>query len=308
MKESSISKIIGGTEEERKEAEKLFGNAFREQRMFKSIEHEKTPDELKLLLAVDNLTSEIAKNYGAKEPASVLPDNVHIVDKEILKKLFLDEFKMEAKKNLSGFFSMRSQAVFVIEGQNINELLYLVAHEMYHFKGYGSFQVKKSPEGEARYAQRRGGWGIVMPKRKQNAFQDMDEAVTDMLTAKTISGIVDQVDNIGISKEIADEIKNKYQEDPEAAYYLGYVFEKERLWDLLTEIYRKNKDRFENIDDVFDLFAKTIFTGKLINVARLIEKTFGKGSFRKIGEDGLPKTETEKEIDKELEDMEKEVN
>ena len=52
---------------------------------------------------------------------------------------------------------------------------------------------------------------------------------------------------------------------------------------LLEEICKKNPE-FSSTDQVFDIFAKAVMTGKLLKVARLIEKTFGMGSFREIGE------------------------
>ena len=52
---------------------------------------------------------------------------------------------------------------------------------------------------------------------------------------------------------------------------------------MIDDLYLKNKGSFESKEDVFDLIAKAVLTGRLLSVARLMEKTHGKGSFRKLG-------------------------
>ena len=41
---------------------------------------------------------------------------------------------------------------------------------------------------------------------------------------------------------------------------------------------------FDSTEDIFNLFAKATITGRLLPVARLINKSFGRGSFSEIGE------------------------
>ena len=54
---------------------------------------------------------------------------------------------------------------------------------------------------------------------------------------------------------------------------------------LIGEIYVKNSESFSSEEDVFKMFAEAVMTGRLLKVARIIEKTFGKGSFRQFGID-----------------------
>lgn len=64
-----------------------------------------------------------------------------------------------------------------------------------------------------------------------------------------------------------------------------YEQEREKLNKLIDELYGQNMEKFNSREEVFDVFARTVMTGRLLPVARLIEKTFGKGSFRELGED-----------------------
>ncbi|KKT82651.1 MAG: hypothetical protein A3B99_04890 [Candidatus Yanofskybacteria bacterium RIFCSPHIGHO2_02_FULL_44_12b] len=64
----------------------------------------------------------------------------------------------------------------------------------------------------------------------------------------------------------------------------GYVEEKFKLDNLTVKIYSKNPGRFSSLQEVAVIFAQAVFTGKVLPLARLIDETFGKGSFRRLGE------------------------
>ena len=55
-------------------------------------------------------------------------------------------------------------------------------------------------------------------------------------------------------------------------------------------LYEENKDKFDSYEDLFKLFSAAMFKGDLLPIARLIEDTFGKGTFRKIGESSKSKS------------------
>ena len=66
-----------------------------------------------------------------------------------------------------------------------------------------------------------------------------------------------------------------------------YAYTKERIalgW-IVHVLYQENQNKFKNPEEVFQLFSQALFTGKSLEIARLIEKSvgIGKGSFRKMG-------------------------
>ncbi len=63
-----------------------------------------------------------------------------------------------------------------------------------------------------------------------------------------------------------------------------YGTERQRLKELIATLYEANKTLFKNEEDVFAYFAKAVFTGRLLDIARLVEKTLGKGAIRTLGE------------------------
>jgi len=64
-----------------------------------------------------------------------------------------------------------------------------------------------------------------------------------------------------------------------------YPKERKRLRSLIDKIYNKNKDDFVDQEAVFKVFTKAYFTGRILPLARLIEKTLGKGAFNKLAKD-----------------------
>lgn len=78
----------------------------------------------------------------------------------------------------------------------------------------------------------------------------------------------------------------KYYSDEgfEEADQFHYSKQRETFKKLIEELYDRNKIDFDSEDDVLALFIKGGFDGNIMPVARLVEKTFGKGSFRELGE------------------------
>jgi len=59
-----------------------------------------------------------------------------------------------------------------------------------------------------------------------------------------------------------------------------YYSERMHLNQIINEIYEKNRADFTESEEVFEVFARASFSGRLLPLARLVEKTYGKGSFR----------------------------
>lgn len=74
------------------------------------------------------------------------------------------------------------------------------------------------------------------------------------------------------------------QETAGVISYFAYGRDRVMFENLVNEIFIRNKDKFNSPIDVVKLFAKASYEGRLLPLARIIEKTFGKGSFQKLGE------------------------
>lgn len=60
--------------------------------------------------------------------------------------------------------------------------------------------------------------------------------------------------------------------------------ERKELYGLIDAIADGSEGEFESREQIFGEFAKANFSGKLLPLARMIERSLGKGSFRKVGE------------------------
>ncbi len=89
----------------------------------------------------------------------------------------------------------------------------------------------------------------------------------------------------GLKRKVAN-VETKRLESDYMVTLQGYSRDKEReeFNTLVDDLYERNKSEFSSREEIFGLFAKAIMNGRLLPVARLVEKTFGKGSFREIGE------------------------
>jgi hypothetical protein len=67
--------------------------------------------------------------------------------------------------------------------------------------------------------------------------------------------------------------------------YADRIEEVENLEKLCGEIVAKSEGKFKTNDEVFDLFARANYGGNMLTLGKTIEKTLGKGSFRRVAED-----------------------
>ena len=64
----------------------------------------------------------------------------------------------------------------------------------------------------------------------------------------------------------------------------SYPEERATLKALCQKIAARVPEAFPDDDAVFELFAKSLFTGDLLRLGRVIDNSFGKGTFRRLAE------------------------
>jgi hypothetical protein len=89
---------------------------------------------------------------------------------------------------------------------------------------------------------------------------------------------------IATEKEIPDDdivwVGKNGEDDWEAVYYPQ---QRSVLRYVCDEIQKEFSDEYQNSEEVYKVFLRAHFTGQLLPLARLVEKTFGEGSFRLLG-------------------------
>lgn len=299
---SAIQKFINLSKEEEneihQEAEKYFQDPPK-----LSIEREKTEKEEIIIHDILDKLPEFLDEYNIK-PLNLTPDHIHIVDEASVSPEQRKEFGWEnLEGKISGVYLENKQAIVVFSLDDNLKFANLVTHEILHAHSFTSFVVKN---GE--FSIRRSGLNMI-GKDEVNYFHQFNEAITEELSKRFSKKYLPQIpslseeiknrkefvknimesDDFDPDKDIG-EISSVYTQKLSNGEYLTtvdeyeYQPERKELFLLIDQIYQKNKDRFESPEDIFRIFVKATFSGRLLDLARLIENNFGKGSFRELAE------------------------
>ena len=318
MKNSSFERVVGKLPENEKEriikkTEENFQN--QEFDGLRGREKEKTPEQIKIISLANDLTNEIRRNYGL-EDFDIPAKNIHVVKKEAWK-------EEGTLKNSSAFYHGEKQAI-AIRDEPINIVfLSKVFHELIHFKAYNALQytIAKNPQilpyrSGFVVNERRNGREIFN-NFNEAITEELTKKFTKKLffnplfskeleqTRKTISRHPNTVDDQGnflmrgedmfFAKEdkktlgeiIGNFFKKIFGKEIVTTIRIReftYAKERKNLNILIDKLFEKNGNQFKSREEIFDIFAKGMMTGNILPVGKLIEKTFGNGTFRKIGE------------------------
>lgn len=299
MKKTSYERVVGVSKKEEKVILKKKEDVFKYQSFERSSgEKEKSPEELEIIGLANELSNEIRQRYGL-ENFDIPAKNIHIVKK--------DQKKIWQAEIVAGFHRPSAQAIVVPEKSSHLVFGKTVFHELLHFKSYAALQKTKELEPEVMGY--RSGLSVISRDGNEVYFSRLNEAVTEEIVKRNMEKIssksifkkeIDQSDNIVASYP---NLKNKNNEpifNSDFFYadtykkeggknmlrFHNFVYKRERkiLNILIDKLLEKNKEKFHDKDEIFDLFAKGMMTGNILPIGRLIEDSFGEGTFRKIGE------------------------
>jgi hypothetical protein len=295
---SSVDRYVGGTDTSRKEMRKKAEQAFKNQPSLEGgIERPKTPEELEMIGLVNAETDRLREKYGL-EDYRVPPENYHLVRREA------------SGRDSATHFSLSRQEILVREDKNRNMLMKRLFHETVHFKSFASADVEKPGE-------RRLGLTAAVQDEKEPYYVPLNEAVTEELT-KRFMRKQERSPLLADEMSLLDRARQKYgsakMEDIAAVDVediagkpgsvrvettaFSYVEERRALHVLIDKLKARNPKVFRDREEWFDLFASAMFNGHLLELARTIEGTFGKGKFRELG-----KQKTGKELLKFVESL-----
>jgi len=308
-KDSGINRIVGVDPKDEKGILKFFKNNFENNELGIN-EKEKTPEQLTLLSRMNEEMAEFLQHYGL-QALKVPPENIHILDTS---KFTLEEVEKMQEKH-KGFHSAFKQSIAVLRDYDENKLLFMntLVHERLHLEVFDSYQKSTPKDGhfalhkgdEKTYLNiRRAGFSIGTKDGKDLYFRDIDEAIITELQirygkeylqkwpeleseTKAREDFVQYLarkDNLSI-EEARERIAGvRVRGNETQGITFPYHDIRINFNQLIDQLYEQNKEEFSTKEEIFDLFAQGTLTGKLLPVARLIEKTFGEGSFRALGE------------------------
>jgi len=306
---SSISRHIGSPEAIQRVLSTQ-ANIFKEQ---KELEHErpKTPEELRVLAIVQEATNALREKYGL--PAFNIPEqNIHVIKRRFW------------ENPSGTFYTPESESITIGEESTLLAFAKKCFHEMVHMKGHNaSQQIRTESFADKDTALYRTGFLVYSRKRREH-FRAINEAITEELTKRFISakrkdiseketaeteetlekmrgernGVIsdkagqatkpEDIFVASIARENLLEKMVRKVQGKKKPFLRGqaFTYEKERacLSLLIEKIMRRSDEDFEKSDEIFYLFAEGAITGNILPAARAIDKAFGEGTFRRIGE------------------------
>lgn len=313
QKESGINRIIGFGSEKEEELLNYFREMF-EGQSSDSKEKEKTAEQLELISRINKEMKKFLIQYGA-EAIEIPAENIHVIDKTKYseEKLIAIYKKMGTE---DGFYLGSLRGIGILRDYEKNKLAFMqtVVHEMLHLQGFYSYQksekefadsTMKIGDEHSSMNMRRSGFSIGTKDKKEWLFNKLNESIItelqirfemahmtdwpelerEMRRRDAHAKYVSERDNKSIDSvrrsiaHIQEESTSVYK-----SFTYPYFNERKEFNFMVDEIFNKNPSDFESREDVFNVFARATITGRLLPVARLIEKTFGKGSFRIVGE------------------------
>lgn len=283
----------------------------------KQLEYEKRPEELDFINSANKILNDFLKKYGL-ESFDISEKNIHIIPQELYRQAgFEGDFAVHrAKQQLIAVNAgMLRKSPFLMAKS--------IFHEMTHLKSFVSFDIaqnskdpnlknmdEENPEDESKdtylYGMRRGGLEINESYRKSDedesyrSFVGLNEAVVAELTQifgqKVFFSSKDndtQREQEWLNSEKAQELKNKVAQrlrisakevdwvNERGEYFIASYRQQRKVFIYMLE--EIASDMRKSKEEIQDIFFKAHFDGNILEIAHLIEKTFGKNTFRVVG-------------------------
>lgn len=319
---SSFERVVGNIPQENKEKmiKKMEGE-FQNQEFegLEGKELKKTPEQVQIISLANEFTNEIRIKYGL-DYFDIPEKNIHIIKNKDWEDWKEND---QSRKGLLAVYVPEKQTIGIGEDPNNIIFLSKVFHELLHFKSYGALQRTMGENSKfTNYrtgftVKERNGEKIYFESLNEAITEELTKRFTNKLyfnplfskelnqTRKAISKYPNAVNNQGelllrnsdifyaeieektlgevindffkkvLSKETMSKIKTEK---------FSYARERRNLNVLIDKLFERNRERFKNREEVFELFVEGMVTGNILPVGKLIEKTFGNGTFRKIGE------------------------
>ncbi len=296
-KQSAISRFVGLSEAEE---DSIFENArkiFQKQEKL-PIEREKTEKELEIIRNVLAQLPEFLNQYGI-DSLHFAPEHVHISDKSSLSEEQKNSFGISEESG--GFYMEDRQGMVAFASTDDLHFAERIGHESLHGNSFISFTTSK----DGKSTLRRVGL-TILDENGRRYFHNLNEALTEELAMRFDKEYSDKM--LALSEAVkkrmefvnliktknpkanTTEIKSVVTEQEADGKWKTivreYVYQPERkeLALLINELYEKNQNKFSSQEEVFRLFVKAAYSGRVLEIARLIESSFGEGAFKKLAE------------------------
>jgi hypothetical protein len=317
-RESSIQRVVGNMPQAYKEGV-LNGarNRFRDQ-VFEELEgkeKQKTPEQIQLIQDVDVATNELLTEYDLPE-FSVPPENIHVISDnnwdEVKGSAFFNpssqaiavregpmntafmtiifhemlHFKSYGARQADGTHKERNLRNYrlglTIDSRNKDEKK----------RFFTAINEAVTEELTKKHARKLLYHPLLREEiRETNRVlrkypQELNQRGKPLFTQDTYcaTGYIDEEWRESLWRSVGISLGLTEKKENIVVQKFGYPEERAALDVLVNRIFQQNKGDFESKEEVFEVFAKAMMTGNILTLGKLVDKTFGEGTFRDIGE------------------------
>jgi hypothetical protein len=269
--ESEMIKVFGNllSEENIKELEdtgKILDEIFSKSGMEKleDLEIEKTERDIEIINFVQESISEYMKEYNSNFKEIPL-GNIHLLKDGGVSKVTDGRLHIGSASHVLG-------EVLIDRRSSDIKTAITIFHELWHLSSYSSLHISENHELE------QGVSGFSMHTRdNENRFRGVDEALTGLASKRFFDEAIK-------SNEIFRNELNNYSE--KQLHDMDTTREEEtfHLLKLMHYLWKKNKDKYKYKykDEILELFYDAQLNKNFASIANLIERTFGRGTFKKL--------------------------
>lgn len=234
-------------------------------------ELEKTPDELKFIELMNSFLSVEFEELGIDRPSKILPEQIHLFDKDGFKKNFSDtKYSFHQHSTKAAYIDKEGKSRKRLGHTIVHEAIHILSSKKYFRDAKGNHGMTKSGYLHVQSPIREGDRSDInkrfkLSNLKHEHMRGFNEAVIDVMAIELLGKN---------SKNLIDEFKITNEEIKENL--VGYVEFVEILNIVIDGVAERDG---KSKEEVWKKFKKGVITGDMMHL-REIEKTFGSGSLR----------------------------
>lgn len=232
-----------------------------------NLELHKTERDIQILNFTNDAANELLKKYGREKIINIPLSNIHILEEDAVSKYTNGELS-------KGGHSTLLRSIIIEKGNSDLQFSIILFHELMHLKSYTALQVISS-EKHNELRPYRSGISVVGKDGSTQYLMDIEEAVVGLLTSEFYNEILKTKPALFL------EDINKINAGS-LAIDISRSDEVRKLNEIIETIYEKNETSFISPNDIQLLFKDAHINGNLLKIARLVETTYGAGSFRTL--------------------------
>jgi len=296
----------------KKELEGQFGDRENMPDFMKIIyeERKKTPEELEIIKLANEETNILRKRFGLPD-LNIPLENIYIIPREV---------PWPDRIDCDNFYAQLGQHIVIRDSESeqlrSSKLVFSekLLHEMIHFKSYNSVKTLENYPAFGSY--RIGLNTYTRADAADSYFNHLNDAVVEELTIQIMEKLMAQP-AFKSEVEKTNELKNQFarsrsvEDDPiirGEEFYIttgpndlvvsaSFAKDEERkiLYRLIDKIHQKSPEKSK--EEIFNTFVEAVMTGRIVNLGKMIDRSFGNGTFGNIAASGNDVNNLEKYVD-----------